>query len=401
MAMSASGQHPLHPAARRGSLVPWLGHKQEWLLPVLRELGVTMTASPLYYMGHNRELSLFSAVPEPMGLALDPMTNLRQLPAARRSKNYRRQSFGGGAAFRPESDKVGLAEMIRLAEDPMDSQRGHGATIIFNTYHLAGAVGTRGRTLDLELARAGLAHFKAERMDQPAEHAAVQVRRQFYAVIALQRGVVASPAAVEALIEAYAALEADGYWVKIEGFTESGPAKELTGGGHLLGGLSETGRPVVSCGPGGLHLPLLVSDISSCIGLGAAERFSQPDADKPAQKGPRHRLAYHPAFVHSFQIKGDAAGRAFAAMPCRCGKHPKGKPPQGKAADAHCAVVRVTEEREAGNGTQEERREWLRGTINLASHFGHDAGVDVTPYATFAALLEGIDAGRGDLAQVS
>lgn len=239
-------------------------------------------------------------------------------------------------------------------------------------------------------------------MDQPAEHAAIKVGREFYAVIAVERGLVESPAAVHALVDAYGALDVDGYWVKIGGFTERGSERELTGGGALLGGLAASGRPVVGCGVGGLHLSLLVGDISSCIGLGSAERFTQPDAAAAVREGPRHRLAYHPAFVHSFQSKGDAARRAFGAVPCRCGKHPMRTPPQGRVADEHCAVMRVKEATEARDGTVDERREWLRVTANHASHLAHDAEVEAVPYATLAAVLEGIDGGRGgEIAQVS
>jgi hypothetical protein len=77
-------------------------------------------------------------------------------------------------------------------------------------------------------------------------------------------------------------------------------------------------------------------------------------------------------------------------------------PPQGRVADEHCAVVRVKEAAEARDGTVDERHEWLRVTANHASHLAHDAEVEVVPYATLAAVLEGIDGGRGgEIAQVS
>jgi hypothetical protein len=393
--------HPFHPLPQRGSLIPRLGHGQQRLLPILREAGVTTTVSPLHFMGHNRELALFATATPPTGLALDPMTYLRQLPATKRGTAYRLQTFGGAAAFDPDRDAIDLHGLLRLAEDPIDAQRGHGATLLMTSYHLCGAAGTRGRSLDLALAAAGIDHFQSERIDQPAEHAAIQVPRELFATVAIERGVVSSPNAVDGLASAYGALEVDGYWVKIEGFSEHGTARELHGGAALLGALSETGRSVVCSGAGALHLALLVSDIASSIGLGEAERFSMPDAAAPPPKGPRHRLAYHPAFIHSFQCAASPARRAFAAAPCRCGLHPENLPPAGHAVDEHCALVRTREAREAAAGSQEERREWLHATVALASHLGEDASIDVPSRATFETVIDGIGHARGDLAQAS
>jgi hypothetical protein len=402
VAMSAiDPHHSLHPCPGRASLVPRLGHRQQRLLSMLAEAGVTTTVSPLHFMAYNRELALFAIAAAPMGLALDPMTHLRQLPPSFRGAAYRRQPHGEGPAFLPDSDAISAAQIIDLAESPLDAQRAHGATLLMTSYHLCGPVGSRGRELDLHLTRLGAEHFQAERMEQPAEHAAVQVPRQLFASLAVEADVVRSPAAVEALAAAYAELDVAGYWVKIEGFWQRGSLRELRGAGALLGALSETGRAVVSCGPGALHLPLLVADISSSVGLGESERFAMPDIRRPRPSGPRQRIAYHPAFIHSFQVGERPARRAFTTVPCRCGRHSKARPPQGGDADEHCAIMRAREAREAMEGSREERREWLQATAAMASHVAHDAGVDVVPYATLEAVLHGVDAGRGDLAQVS
>jgi len=153
---------------------------------------------------------------------------------------------------------------------------------------------------------------------------------------------------------------------------------------------------VVACGPGGLHLAVLVAGISSSVGIGEAERFTMPDPARPRPAGPRLRTAYHPAYLRSFQAGGTRGRNAFAAAPCRCGRHRKDHPPAQGEVDEHGALVRAREAREAAEGCSVERREWLRATAAMASHLAHDADVDVVPYATLAAVLAGVDAGRGE-----
>jgi hypothetical protein len=399
--MTVSGQlHLLHPQGGCGSLVPRLGHGQQRLLPILAEQGITTTVSPLHYMGHNRELALFALADPQLGLALDPMMHLRQVPPQWRGAAYRSQPFGNSPSFRPDSEALGVDEVVALAERPLDAQRVNGSTLMLTSSHVAGPVGSRSRQLDLLLARLGAEHFAAERMEQPAENAAVQVRRELFAMLTVESEALASPTVVEALARAYAELDVAGYWVKILGFWERAPRTELHGAGALLGALSDTGRAVVSCGPGGLHLPLLVADISTSIGLAESERFSVPDTRRERRSGPRPRMVYHPGYLRSFKAGGTPCTQAFACAPCRCGRHRKDRPPEHGAIDEHGALTRAAETSEALAGTPEERREWLRATAALASHLARDAGVDVVPFSTLEAVLGGVDAGRGERAEV-
>ena len=298
----------LHPTAGRGMLVPWLGNGQQRLLKLLANEAVTCTASPLHFMAHNAELALFAAAPTRMGLVLDPLTLWRQLPRSHRGAAYRREPGGDAAIFDPDTDTLAASELAELAEDPLDAQRARGGTLLLTSYHLSGGPTSRSRRLDLDLARLGAEHFLAERMDQPALNAAVSVPRELYATLAVERDIVTRPSAVTGLVDAYAALDVDGYYVRIEGFHDRGDAGTLRGGGALLGALTETGRPVLCVGAGTLHVALLVADISSCIGLGEAERFSMPDVSRPRPSGPRLRAVYHSSFHRSFQGHGQPRG---------------------------------------------------------------------------------------------
>lgn len=386
--------HPLHPHAGEGSLLPFLGHQQQGLLTTLAERGVTTTVSPLHYMSHNRELALFSTADPPLGLALDPMTYRRQLPAAERGHAYKAQAHGDGPAFDPDRDRLTQMERTALAIDPIELQRTHGATMLITTHHLCGPVGSRGRTLDLELARLSIDHFAAERMDQPPEHAAVRTAREIYAGLAVNEDVLRSPAMLLRLVDAYAQLDAAGFWVRLAGFTHSASGAILRGGGQFLGALSEFGRPVVCSGAGSLHLPLLVADISSSIGLGEAESFSVPRSSSRRHAGPRGRLIYHPTYARSFRAGRDPARRAFHTSQCRCREHPPSQAPHGIAIDKHNLSVRTTEAHEARAGSVAERREWLRAVTAMASHFAVDANVRHLSTATVDTMLAGIDDGR-------
>jgi hypothetical protein len=51
----------------------------------------------------------------------------------------------------------------------------------------------------------------------------------------------------------------------------------------------------------------------------------------------------------------------------------------------------VREAADALEGGTEERREWLLAKAAMASHLGHDAGVEWTSHVVFEALFEGLD----------
>lgn len=354
---------------------------------------MTMFAAPLYFMQHNPELALFGADPA-LGMALDPCTHLRQMEPSERAASFAALPFGSRErAFDPEHDPINEADLSALVVSPLELERGRGATLLLPAYHLVGAVGTRGRELDLRIAEAAIAHFLREGMAEPADDAVVPVQRELFVVIAVRRELLRSPAALRRLADAHLALDAHGFWVKIEGFDERAARAEIRAGAGLLAMLGEDDRPVVSCGPGQLHPALLVNDISSSVGLSEGERFRlpAPRSRQTYRGGGRSRTAYHPKYLRAFLVGGEAAGRAFGESACRCGAHPRHRAPEGTEVELHAATVRALEAREALNGDVAERREWLLASAAMASHLGHDAGVDVPPIVVFQELFDGLD----------
>lgn len=377
--------------------VPRLGYEQQRLLPMLERAGVRITASPLYYMAANPELALFTGGPHQLALVLDPCAHHRQMPFAKRSASFRALPYGGApGVFDPEHDAISAEQFAHLATRPLELQRNRGATLMLTCAHLVGPVGTRGRELDLRLARAAIAHFRAQRMDEPPAYAANPMPREIYAALAIRVGDLRSPAARQALADAYLTLAADGFWLKIEGFDERASRLDIRCAGALLAAFRDGGRPVVADQAGQLHLGLLADGISASIGLAEGEHFRFPTdwktqvTDNGQQLG-RQRSAYHPKLLRSYRVGGQAAIRAFRESPCRCGEHPQTQPPDGATVEAHAAALRCAQAREALDGDTADRREWLLAAAALASHIAHDAGVDPVPPIVFEELFAGLD----------
>jgi hypothetical protein len=361
---------------------------------------VRTVVAPLYYLDHNPELSLLPAEP-PTGLVLDPCTQWRERPWQDRSAAFRALPYGNDPEpYDPDHARLGDQELLSLAVQPLDIQRGRGATLLLSTFHIAGLVGTRGRSIELLLAELAIDHFRQQRMDEPPEFAAVGIRRELYATIAVRLGDLASPGSRQALVDAYLGLRPDGLWVKIADLSERSSRRNIRAAGAFLSALREGGIPVVACGPGQLYLALLTDDISASIGIGESERFLRPAPWNPRNKegAPRGRtrMAYNADLHWSFRVGSKEAKEAFTLAPCLCKEHLRHEPPNGSVVSRHAAILRAQEAGEALNGERLERREWLLAFATRASWKAGDAGMPNkhTASGCYEALFEGLDAGR-------
>jgi hypothetical protein len=398
--VDSAEHHGCHPRIGAPLFIARLGYGQQRLINLLLAGGVRMTASPLYYVATNPQLALFPGAKNHLGLALDPCVHLRQLPFARRAPSFRALPWGAGLqAFDPDHDPIDAAELAALAITPLELQRNRGATLLQTSAHLTGPVGTRGRELDLLLARAGIAHFRAQRMDEPPQLAANPIRREIYATIAIEISQLRSPAVRSALCEAYLELAADGLWVKLAGFDERAARTDIRAGGAFLAELRDAGRSVLCDQPGQLHLGLLADGLSAAVGIAEGERFRFPtnwQNQAPEKKRPgRRRSAYNAKLLRSYLLGGEAATRAFAEAACSCGRHPRNEPPRdGHIAEEHAAIIRCLQAHEALDGELQDRREWVLAAAAMAMHVAHDIGVDYLAPAVFEELFIGLD--RGD-----
>ncbi len=387
---------PLHPQRDHPQLLPRLSYGQQALVPLLAQGGARTLIASLYYADAQAELALMPAHHR-LGLVLDPSTHLREVPFAERSPVFRRHQFGANAnAFEPDRTAISEKELLALATDPIDMQRVGGATLMLSSYHVAGRTGTRGRELELLLAQAAIAHFRSERMDQPPEHATVDVRRELYAALAVRVEDLLDRTERERLANAYLELSADGTWVKLLGFHEAASREHVRAGAAFLRELSADARPIVCDGAGQLHLAALTAGVSASCGIGDGERFRHPsDWRQRTSNGKstgRVRSAYHATLMRSFKVNSRHARAAFASARCRCGQHPPSEPPSNSRAGAHAAVVRMRGGRDALDGEREERREWLLAAAAQATWAADDAGLPPSSgLASFAAFFEGWD----------
>lgn len=389
-----------HPQSGRGQFLPRLSYGQQGLAGLLLDRGIETTVTPLYYLRDNPELSLVPSG-RPVGTVLDPCTQIRRKPWAERPTAFRALGFGNDPEpYDPESARLTDEEILRVAIEPLDLARSSGGTLLLSTFHGAGPVGTRGRTLELLFAELGIAHFRNEGMAEPPPFAAVGVPRELYATIAIHVTDLMSPSSRAALADAYLALEADGLWVKIEGFHERASTDRVRAGGAFLSALREGGGSIVSCGSGQLHLGLLADDIPASIGLAESERFRIPSTwpKKSKENGGRGRtrMAYHPKFHRSFRVGSEDADKAFSAAPCECDLHAAGEPPAGLVVAQHAAILRADQAREALDGERADRREWLFASSTKASWAAADAGIPpekASALRSYEALFAGLDAG--------
>lgn len=372
-----------------------IGLGQAWLLPFLDQRGHGTAVIPLYYANSISQLSL-SARPEQKGLVLDPTTHLRELPSDDRAEAFRNLPYGGDRdPFDAETAELGDDAILELALTPPALEREGGASLVLTTYHLAGGVGTRGRDLELLLARLAVQDFRDQRHDEPPVLSPHQFSREIYATIAVPLEVLRDFGEARRLAEAYLDIPADGYWVKILGFDERARLADIAAAGHFFRCLREGRRPIVTCGAGQLYLGCLCDGLSASIGIAEGERFRYPErwrVDANGESFGRRRPVYHPRLLRSIMTGNRRLAAAFAAHPCDCGHHARHEPPIGRNRDAHAALSRIGEINDAIEGDTADRREWLMARADIAADLARDLGLERRPLVgRYQALLDGLD----------
>jgi hypothetical protein len=392
-----------HPQATSAVLIPRLGVGQARLVPLFFERGFRTVALPLYYGQMLSQLTL-GARTEASGLVLDPMTHIRQQPREERAKSFRALPYGDETeAFDPDRDELNDASIENLALEPPELQRLAGATLILTTYAVAGGIGTRGRDLELLLARLAVEDFQSQRFDEPPDGAPYSFRRQVYATIAAPVDLLRSPTAARKLAEAYLDISADGFWVKLLGFDERAHLESIEAAGRFFSYLREGQRPLVACCPGQLFLGFLVDDISASIGIAGHERFSFPRSWRPGSEGKgRSRPIYSGRLMRSLMSHDRRLTKVFERAPCRCRSHDPHIPPSAGAIDFHAASCRAEQAIDALDGDRLDRREWLSAIAERATEVAEDLDLPKKPInPPYRRLLEGLDGGAGARAGLS
>jgi hypothetical protein len=142
----------------------------------------------------------------------------------------------------------------------LQQQAEAGATLLVPPYHLAGDLADAGRQRDLRLARIAVRQFREARLGERG--------RSLWAALAVAPETVRDPLARAGLVTAYAAVEADGFVVKVERL-----ADEVEAAAELLFSLQlQSGRPVAALGAGELEPALVAEGLASVNGVSGAGR---------------------------------------------------------------------------------------------------------------------------------
>jgi hypothetical protein len=197
-------------------------------------------------------------------------------------------------------------------EDALDAQLSRGATLALTPAHEH--EGGPAREHQVRLARATIAAWEARQGWRPPPQRPETGPRELYATLVVGGRDVED--ATGWLIEAYAPLAVNGYWLEVPDAVSS--TRHAAAVARLALGLQRySGRPVVAAGGGDIHLALLASGVAAVCSTGESEAI------------------FHPAILSSLPLGPRSAPvgrRLFLQRPCACGAHPPSEPPAGRAA---------------------------------------------------------------------
>jgi hypothetical protein len=219
------------------------------------------------------------------------------------------------------------------------------------------------------------------------------VQRELYAAMIVRIDEL-SEAHGTRLIQTYASLDVDGYWVRVANLSQDSPYTRVLEAAEFLFSLQAvSGRPVVLVGGGQLHLAFVASGIAgACIGIAENERFSYPaPAPRP---GPRTLSAYHALLLRNFALNGRYAAETFRQHECDCGHHEPGLPPSTRDVKAHTLTLRLRDTAELGAGSTVAREERLRRRVEharVAASWLSQEPPKVRTWLAVAAGAEGAD----------
>jgi hypothetical protein len=324
-----------------------------------------------------------------MGVVLPGQAWLNQVPPSERGAGFSALPYAQREAIEPEwlSD----AALRDYAEAFLETQLLFGATLVTTPAHVLTAESGYARERELALAHAAVDAWHQRQGWRPPPGLPDEAPRELYATIAVRGAHVAEAAA--SLIDAYADLDVDGYWIVVVNGGSS--ARQLGGLTRLALGLqAEAERPVTVAGVAGPHLALLAGGVAAvCAGSDSVRPSFPPVLDE-------HGVSlYHPAILGPVP-DGDPAirNRLFALQPCTCGHHVPHRPPTSvRDAMAHNLACLQREADEATFMTPAIDEQRLLARVGRADRLRRSLGLSDLPHgwqavvATARALRAGED----------
>jgi hypothetical protein len=235
-------------------------------------------------------------------------------------------------------------DISEIAESCLEAQAERGASDVLTRAYVYPEPLGAARHNDLELARAtcDIASDRLLRLGQPDGSP-----RKVLATINVYPAALDDSSSAE-LIDAYADIDVDGYWLCAVNFSAARPQYDSIIA--LALGLEErTGKSVTVVGLGRMWQAAVANGASaSCFGPGLA-RFAFPSEDLREEFDEVEGVGvavYHPRALGAVRVgwPGDVSRRRlFVRYPCDCGEHPANEAPQGKGAtmrhNARCLAM--------------------------------------------------------------
>ncbi|MDW5597230.1 hypothetical protein VSS74_22980 [Conexibacter stalactiti] len=313
-----------------------------------------------------------------LGIVLSGEAWRNQLDPAARGEAFGTLPYAQPAPLELERGPLSAAALADYAETYLDAQLAAGATLATTPAHLFERELGEGREQDLALARATIAAWRERQGWRPPPQRPDDPPRELYAGVAVRAAIDPIPA----LIERYAALSVDGYWLTV--FDGDDSAEQLGAVTALALGLQEaSGRPVVVAGAGPAQTALLASGLAAvCTDVHATPPQFPPHDEANTGAGSVTAFAlpvFHPAILGELPpgvAFEEARTRLFATDPCRCGEHVAHEPPHGRRATvAHNAWCLAAEARDATGllpvfdearlGARRQRADRMRARLGL------------------------------------
>jgi len=321
---------PRHPQIDHRSIVLWSGHQSGVRVDELPQDVIGAVAVPLRYRVAERDL-IVQAPAAGMGLFLPGQAHLNQLSPCLRGRGFASLAYAQPTPIDVDTAVMSDEGKNEYAESFQDAQTGAGATLVTTPGHVFAEELASGREQDVDLAERSANIWKQRQGWRPPAQTPDAPRRELYATLAVKG--VHLPASWARLVDLYAGLEVDGYWITV--FRAGSSGVQLAALANLALTLQErTRRPVMLSGVGSLHEALLTSGVAAtCAGLhGMRPAFPPEPIDSEEVDGIAVHI-YHPAVlgVVSPGARYAAALKAlFARYPCTCGHHVAALPPVGR-----------------------------------------------------------------------
>lgn len=370
---------PSIPKIGNSSLIVWAGYHSPVKAADVDRRVVGAIAKPLVHAGPD-STAIAAALDAGLGVVLPGEAWRNQLPLdhPKRSEAFQRLSFAQPGVLDPMS-RWPSTFIEPYAADHLDAQMKRGGTIITTAAHYLRAEGGDGRENDLDLAKAGVAAFRARGGHHPAREE--WPARAVFASIMVESLVL--PDAVDRLVEQYSKVEADGFWIVIANTRRS--ATEIRATAQLAFGLEAvTGKPaVVSC-VGRPQPTFLVHGIAAVCSGHNRGSFAFPPYEMPEPEPGEDETGIG-VFVYHERVRGaptlDEDGQAllarlFECWPCHCGAHRSDEPPVRKPEkEAHNQRVLEREAAEICALPPGQRPELMRGWLSDAMTARRELGM--------------------------